>query len=228
MLKEAILLLIVSVVVGTAGHTLRTDKKKKIAFVDSKKYPLALEVRRDDRPAGPESPGAISPTPSPTIEPAVKPTVKPTVNPPVNPTTTEPGPEAANNGASPVGSSPEDDGRVEEVLSKLAYTEAQDGGVIFVDARRTEKFEEGRIAGARSLAIWEADFEERLEMFLNTEDPGATVFVYCKGKKCEDSHQVALRLKQAGFINVRVIHDGYPGWKANGFPVASGPAEEEQ
>jgi rhodanese-related sulfurtransferase len=212
---------VISVGVGTLCHQFRPDGKNRIRLIEAEKYPLALTVKK----------AASSPLPGPST-PTVQADLK-----------TGGGDQAASGKAAPPGSAPAGApaaeapppasevpssgfSSVEEISAATAYAEYQAGGVIFLDARRSSQYEEAHVAGARSLSLWEADFEDRLDAFLNLEDPGAPIIIYCRGQKCEDSHQVALRLLQANFTNVRIIKEGFPGWQDAGYPVESGAAAE--
>jgi rhodanese-related sulfurtransferase len=98
-------------------------------------------------------------------------------------------------------------------------------GVPFIDARRTNVFEQGHIAGARSMPVWESDLNDRLKAFYEEGlDPEAPVVIYCSGGNCEDSHMLGERLWGIGFNNVLVYKDGYPDWVKNGGRTETGPA----
>jgi 3-mercaptopyruvate sulfurtransferase SseA len=49
------------------------------------------------------------------------------------------------------------------------------------------------------------------------------IVVYCDGGDCEASHDMAIMLESAGYMEVYVLHDGYPGWERAGHPVEQGP-----
>ena len=98
-------------------------------------------------------------------------------------------------------------------------------GVPFIDARRTGVYEEGHIAGARSIPVWEADLDERLKaLYEENLDPEAPIVIYCSGGNCEDSHMLGQRLWGLSFNNVLVYKDGYPDWVKNGGPTRTGPS----
>lgn len=99
-------------------------------------------------------------------------------------------------------------------------------GALFLDARLSKQYEEGHVPGAVSVAVWEAGLEEKVqEMPFRVEgNLGRAVVVYCNGGDCEDSHTLAEKLSNAGFTNVHVDKDGYPGWVKAGHPTATGGA----
>ena len=211
-------ILLVSGIVGGAFHSLRTDRQNKIKFYNPDKYPGALDTGK--KPGG---------TPKPPVE-VVQPVEggTPGTTPPEGGTPQVPAPDPGTTPPAPRDVVEDDSGSghaTPEIDSKQAYAEYEAGGVAFVDARRTKVFEEGHVEGAWLLSLHEALYDEQFERFINENDPGAIVIVYCGGGSCEDSHMVAERLASAGFENVRVMKDGYPGWAKNQFPTATGPEE---
>jgi rhodanese-related sulfurtransferase len=96
-------------------------------------------------------------------------------------------------------------------------------GALFLDARRTQNFAEGHIAGARPFSPWESDIDERVKkLFEESRDPAMPIVVYCTGGACEDSHMVAQKLWGMFFENVLVYKDGFPDWTSRGGAVARG------
>lgn len=96
-------------------------------------------------------------------------------------------------------------------------------GAPFLDARRTADYAEGHVAGARSLAVWEGDIDEKLAI-LSSEGlpPDSPIVVYCSGGNCEDSMMLAEKLFLSGYSNALVYKDGFPDWQAKGRPVERG------
>jgi len=88
---------------------------------------------------------------------------------------------------------------------------------LFVDARPRESYEEGHIPGAVLLAV--GGFDAQIDSFADKHSPEQPIVTYCSGRTCEDSHNLARLLLEAGFVNVRVFSDGLPGWEAKGYPV---------
>ena len=117
--------------------------------------------------------------------------------------------------ASPPGTEEE---KPEEINSVARAKEIFDNGnVLFVDARSSDNYEDGHIPGAISLPV--GQFDGQIESFLNQHPPDALIVTYCSGRTCEDSHNLAQLLYDVGFTNVRVFIDGFPGWKAEGYPI---------
>jgi rhodanese-related sulfurtransferase len=97
-------------------------------------------------------------------------------------------------------------------------------GVLVLDARRTKVYEEGHVAGARNVSVWESDVDAKVTALVNEGRDGAIpVVVYCSGGDCEDSHMLAEKLFGAGFNNLLVYHDGWPDWQKRGGRSATGP-----
>ena len=97
--------------------------------------------------------------------------------------------------------------------AKIFYT----GDTLFVDARSAEDYEKGHIPEAISLPV--GRFDQRIESFMNQFPFDQPIVTYCSGRTCEDSHQLAELLLEAGFTEVRVFIDGFPGWEAEGYPI---------
>jgi rhodanese-related sulfurtransferase len=106
-----------------------------------------------------------------------------------------------------------------EIGTELAYEEWS-SGTIFLDARVSDLFySEGRIANARSFAVWEGDVDSKVVDLMSEFPPTARMVTYCTGGACEDSHLLLNKLSAAGFTNVFVYMDGFPGWVDAGHPV---------
>jgi rhodanese-related sulfurtransferase len=99
------------------------------------------------------------------------------------------------------------------------------GNVLFLDARRTSVYRDGHIAAARSIAVWEADADDKVKaLFAEGRDQSAPIVIYCSGGECEDSHMLAQKLYFVGFDNVLVYRDGFPDWQKRGLAISRGDA----
>jgi rhodanese-related sulfurtransferase len=95
----------------------------------------------------------------------------------------------------------------------------------FIDARRSDAYRQGHIAGALSFPVWESDIDARVAAFYEEgHDQERPIVVYCSGGACEDSHMLAQKLWGLGFNNVQVYVDGYPDWVARGLATREGDA----
>ena len=98
------------------------------------------------------------------------------------------------------------------------------GGAVFLDARPPELYQEGHIQGALNLPIGEFD---QLAEKVFTEFPEDTLFVtYCDGEECILSAELALKLKEIGYENVRVLYNGWSLWKSHQLPLKGGEEQE--
>jgi len=88
---------------------------------------------------------------------------------------------------------------------------------VFVDARSFENFEDGHIQGAESLPL--GQFDSLIESFKEKYPADTIIVTYCSGRTCDDSHRLEQLLFDNGYVNVSVFIDGYPGWKAEGYPI---------
>jgi rhodanese-related sulfurtransferase len=103
-----------------------------------------------------------------------------------------------------------------EEAEKLFYTRA----ALFVDARPVEDYARGHIQGARNLPWQNVDTDfisVTSDLALDT-----TIVAYCDGETCESSHDLALFLRDAGFLNAQVLVNGWTLWQQAGLPTESG------
>jgi len=92
-----------------------------------------------------------------------------------------------------------------------------DGEVLFVDVRKDSDWDAGRIPGAVHLDNKKGSFSEST---LGAEIAKAEkVVIYCNGPKCMRSSKGSAAAVAWGFTNVYYFRDGFPAWKAAGFPV---------
>lgn len=94
----------------------------------------------------------------------------------------------------------------------------------FLDARRSDEYAEGHIAGAWCLPVWEADIETRITLFEAGARPSGPdpLVIYCNGGDCEDSNLLAERLMRLGYRNLWIYRAGYPDWVQRQLPTAKG------
>jgi len=88
---------------------------------------------------------------------------------------------------------------------------------VFVDARSYDFFEEGHIKGAASMPV--NQFDSLIGKFKEMYALSAFLVTYCSGRECDDSHKLAQKLFEAGYTDISVFIDGYPGWQAAGYPI---------
>lgn len=93
-----------------------------------------------------------------------------------------------------------------------------DQGIAFVDAREDHEREEGWITGSVHLTAAMMSGPKLPDEFDLLDREAATI-IYCAGGTCDASENLAILLKQAGFAKLHIFHDGFPAWKAAGFPI---------
>jgi rhodanese-related sulfurtransferase len=103
---------------------------------------------------------------------------------------------------------------------KLFFTDA----AVFIDARSEEDYARGHIQNARCLPWQEVDL--RFMGVTEALDLEMPIITYCDGEKCELSHNLALFLRDAGFLNTRVLVNGWTLWQQAGLPVESGEPQD--
>lgn len=106
---------------------------------------------------------------------------------------------------------------IEVVSLHLALSYHQLSKHLFVDARPTAEYTQGRIAGAVSLPFEELEIRlETLEHVLSTE---TRVVIYCRNRECDDALVLAVELRDMGQSNLFYYVDGFELWKESGCPV---------
>jgi rhodanese-related sulfurtransferase len=95
----------------------------------------------------------------------------------------------------------------EDLLGRL-----RDDLVTVLDVRPEDEFALGHLPGALNIPF------AKLEQRLNELPKGREVIAYCRGPYCVLSFEAVATLRAKGY-RVRRLEDGYPEWKAAGFPV---------
>ena len=98
----------------------------------------------------------------------------------------------------------------EELLLRLNA-----GTVTVLDVRPEDEFVLGHLPGAINVPL--RSLEQRLGEF----DPARDIVAYCRGPYCVLAYEAAAALRAGGFT-VRRLEDGFPEWRAAGFPVVAG------
>ena len=187
-------------------------------------------ARRDRRLAWFGRPPGAAPVAAPSLRPAAPPAAdgsagSAAISPAARPATAAPkAPLAAASPSGPAapGFPPHPDRPFVEISPEQAKA-LYDRGALFIDARRTAAYREGHVRGARSIAVWESDADDKVKALVESgRDTSAPIVVYCSGGDCEDSHQLAQKLWGVTFDAVYVYRDGFPDWEKRGWPVAAG------
>jgi rhodanese-related sulfurtransferase len=94
---------------------------------------------------------------------------------------------------------------------------------VIVDAREASEYAEGHIAGALSVPF--DDVVAKPALLEPFKKLGRPIIAYCSGGDCELSKDLARNMVAEGIRKVLVFTDGFPAWKAAGYPVETGAAK---
>jgi rhodanese-related sulfurtransferase len=95
--------------------------------------------------------------------------------------------------------------------------QAVESGVIVIDARRKEDFQDGHIPGALLLDYYDmGTYKDRVLPRLSSDQ---LIMVYCSEPSCDDSELLAKELYALGFTRLLVFKGGFREWSAAGLPV---------
>lgn len=94
------------------------------------------------------------------------------------------------------------------------------GSVVLVDALPDSYYAQQHLPGALNLVA--DDVETRAATLL--PDKNAAIVTYCSNPACSNSGQVATKLENLGYSNVRKYAEGIQDWVEAGLPTESGVA----
>ncbi len=100
-----------------------------------------------------------------------------------------------------------------------ALTEQNTPGLVVVDARSVEEYQEVHIKNAVSIPLSKLEKDSSL---LPTSKDAKLVF-YCNGIKCGKSGKSAKIALENGYRDVSVYADGMPVWEEKGYSIYAGP-----
>lgn len=103
---------------------------------------------------------------------------------------------------------------LEPVSRKELVRRLRERSVTVLDVRPPDEFALGHIAGAVNVQL--KDLARRIGSLPKQRE----IVAYCRGPYCVLSFEAVALLRERGFT-VRRLEDGYPEWKAAGFPVAT-------
>jgi rhodanese-related sulfurtransferase len=87
---------------------------------------------------------------------------------------------------------------------------------LFIDARHNFEYNMGHIHGAINIVLKEIDTHRiRLEGIPKEK----MLIVYCDGADCNSSVELAVKLMEWKFTNVKIFFGGWQEWKTNNLPV---------
>jgi rhodanese-related sulfurtransferase len=99
----------------------------------------------------------------------------------------------------------------------------ESGDCIFLDARPSNAFVAGHIAGSLSLSV--DNFEAAFPVVRPRLATEQALVLYCDGERCDDSSRLLLRLRPLGFTNLHVLVNGWTLWQRAQLPTAKGAME---
>jgi len=100
------------------------------------------------------------------------------------------------------------------------YGAFQEGGATLIDARSSYAFSRGHIPGALSLPV--SQYRASAESVLAGVPKDAPIITYCSGGSCQTSIQLANRLAEDGYTEVRAFYGGWGAWMGAGYQVREG------
>jgi rhodanese-related sulfurtransferase/DNA-binding HxlR family transcriptional regulator len=106
---------------------------------------------------------------------------------------------------------------LEPVPRKELVRRLKRGDVVVLDVRPAPEFDAGHIAGARSVPI--AELGRRLKEIPKSRQ----VVAYCRGRYCVFADEAVRTLRRKGYRALR-LEEGFPEWREEGLPVATGGA----
>ena len=104
-----------------------------------------------------------------------------------------------------------------EMISLSAVKELfYSNNALFIDARHEFDYQAGHIRGAVNVAL--NKFDTHITR-LNKNSKDKLLVVYCDGAECNSSIELAVKLMDLGFTNVKVFFGGWQEWISDKLPV---------
>jgi rhodanese-related sulfurtransferase/DNA-binding transcriptional ArsR family regulator len=98
----------------------------------------------------------------------------------------------------------------DELLARV-----QAGETMVIDVRPAVEYQAGHIPGAVNIPV------DELPQHLDSLPHGQEIVAYCRGPYCMLAFEAVAKLREAGY-QARRLEDGFPEWKAESRPVATG------
>ncbi len=108
---------------------------------------------------------------------------------------------------------------LEPISRKELRKRCNKGLVTVLDVRPVEEYESGHIPGAINVPL------KDIEKCIADLPSGQDVIAYCRGPYCVLAFEAVAMLRERGF-EARRLEEGYPEWKAAGFPVEGGSKDQ--
>lgn len=97
-------------------------------------------------------------------------------------------------------------------------------GLLVIDARNPEEYQEVHIRGAINIPV--GKLEKERSLLRAPKD--ATVVFYCNGVKCGKSKKSAKIAVEMGYRHIYLYAEGMPVWEEKGYPIYAGPEYEKK
>ena len=105
-----------------------------------------------------------------------------------------------------------------EVLKNIIQSKSK---ILLIDGRSESAYHEGHIPGAVNVPYMQRDYF--FKQLLSNVDRETSIIVYCSGKHCNTSVELAKFLSQKfGFIHVQVFAGGWEEWIKGKNPIQTG------
>ena len=107
--------------------------------------------------------------------------------------------------------------KIEKITLAQAKELFDNKSAVFIDARTGLWFQVGHIPGAISVPV--EDYGKNIKSADLEKYKDTTLVVYCSGKDCTDSHNLAKKLLKDGYSKIDVFEGGWPEWSEAGYPI---------
>jgi rhodanese-related sulfurtransferase len=102
------------------------------------------------------------------------------------------------------------------ITADQAYKIFISGAALFLDARMEAEFDAGHIKGAMSFPLKKFD---KLYPNISNLSKEKIIVCYCDGSGCDLSIDLAKKLAETGFRNVKIFYSGWNDWKERKYPM---------
>ena len=105
---------------------------------------------------------------------------------------------------------------IEMISLETAKEIFQSDSALFIDARHEFEYQAGHIRGAVNVALNKFDTQHTR---LNNISKDKLLVSYCDGAECNSSIELAVKLTDSGFTNVKVFFGGWQEWISAKLPI---------